>query len=154
MLGTSGATVADVVDAQLDEVAEEDPDVVYVSVGANDVTHLTSTDEFRTSYKQLLDRLVALGGARIVILGIPDMGSPPRLLQPLRALTGFRGRRLDRMIRKESESHSGVTYVDIAGRTGGPFRDQPERYFAADRYHPSAAGYELWARAVLDTLGP
>jgi hypothetical protein len=40
------------------------------------------------------------------------------------------------------------TYVGIAARTGPAFRDHPERYFAADRYHPDEAGDQLWATAV------
>lgn len=154
MLGVSGATAAEVVDGQLDGVAAHDPAVVYVSIGANDVTHLTSPGEFGTAYRHLLDGLTALPGVRVVALGVPDMGSPPRLLQPLRALAGWRGRQLDRVIREQVRGHPRTTYVDIAGPTRAPFRDQPDRYFSADRYHPSAAGYELWARAVLETLGP
>lgn len=149
MLGVSGATVAEVVADQLGGVAAQHPEVVYVSVGANDVTHLTSSGDFRRSYRRLLDVLVALDGVRVVALGVPDMGAPPRLAQPLRALAGFRGRQLDRVIRHEARRHAGVTYVDIAGPTGGPFRRHPGRYFSADRYHPGAAGYELWAEAVL-----
>lgn len=154
MLGDSGATAAEVVDEQLEGVAAHDPAVVYVSMGANDVTHLTSAGEFGAAYRHLLDRLTALPGVRVVALGVPDMGSPPRLRQPLRALAGMRGRQLDRVIREQVRRHPGTTYVDIAGPTRGPFRDQPGRYFSADRYHPSAAGYELWAEAVLETLGP
>ncbi len=48
---------------------------------------------------------------------------------------------------------SGARYVDIAGSTGPAFRRHPDRYFAGDRYHPSDAGYALWARAVLAVLG-
>lgn len=151
MLGVSGATAAEVLADQLGGAAAKHPEVVYVSVGANDVTHLSSAGDFRRSYRRLLDALVGLEGVRVVVLGVPDMGAPPRLAQPLRALAGFRGRQLDRVIRGEARRHAGVTYVDIAGPTGGPFRRQPERYFSADRYHPGAAGYGLWAQAVLAT---
>lgn len=153
MLGASGATAAQVVDEQLDGVAAHDPAVVYVSVGANDVTHLTSSGDFATAYRRLLEALVELPGVRVVALGVPDMGSPPRLRQPLRAVVGWRGRQLDQVIREQARRQTGVTYVDIAGATRQPFRAQPRRYFSADRYHPGPAGYELWARAVLGALG-
>jgi len=65
------------------------------------------------------------------------MGSPTRLAQPLRAVAGWRGRRLDREVRRLVAARAGTTYVDIAGRTGPPFRRDPERLLAADRYHPS-----------------
>ena len=41
-----------------------------------------------------------------------------------------------------------ITYVDIEGRTGPVFRRDPDRYFADDGYHPSAAGYTQMASQV------
>ncbi|CAA9255597.1 MAG: SGNH hydrolase family [uncultured Acidimicrobiales bacterium] len=149
MLAVSGATLAEVVDEQLPAVAALRPDVVYVSVGANDVTHLTKVGDFERRYGELLDALPA--GVPVQVLGVPDMGAPPRLLQPLRAIAGWRGRRLDGVVRRAAAEHDGATYVDIAGPTGPPFRRDPDRYFADDGYHPSAAGYRLWADAVLAT---
>lgn len=150
MFGVSGATLAEVVDEQLPLVEEAAPARVYVSVGANDVTHLTGRGEFRRDYRSLLSGLPE--GAEVVVLGVPDMGAPPRLAQPLRALAGWRGRQLDAVVRHEVRRRPGMTYVDIRGRTGPPFRHDPARYFADDRYHPSDDGYRLWAEAVLASV--
>ena len=151
VLARSGATVADVVEDQLPLVAGLDPEVVFVSVGANDVTHVTGREAFERSYRRLVERLPP--GAEVVMLGVPDMGAIPRLAQPLRALVGFRGRQLDEVVRDVAGT-TGSTYVDIAGKTGPEFRDDPDRYFAADRYHPSEEGYRLWADAVLEAAHP
>ena len=149
MVAESGATVRDVVGVQLFEVAAAKPDRIYVSVGANDVTHLTRAGDFRVDYRDLLARLPK--GVPVTVLGIPDMGAPPRLAQPLRAIAGFRGGQLDEVVRSVADAQrpDDAVYVDIAGRTGRSFRDDPDRYFAGDRFHPSAAGYRLWADAVL-----
>lgn len=146
VLAVSGDRVGDVVDDQLPRVAAIDPDVVFVSVGANDVTHLTTRDDFEQRYGELLDALP--DRVEVVVLGVPDMGAIPRLAQPLRAVAGFRGRELDEVVRYVA-AEAGATYVPIAAATGPAFRREPDRYFAADRYHPSAAGYRLWADAVL-----
>lgn len=151
MLGVSGATLSDVVERQLPNVAATDADIIYLSVGANDTTHLTRRSAFETMYRRLLAKLPA--GVPVVVLGIPDFGAPPRLAQPLRALAGFRARQLDRVVRRVVADRLGTTYVDIAGPTGPPFRRDPDLYFAGDGYHPSADGYELWAKAVLETVG-
>ena len=145
VLARSGATVADVVRHQLPALAGLGPDLVFVSVGANDVTHLTSRADFERAYRRLLAGLPE--SAEVVVLGVPDMGAIPRLAQPLRAVAGFRGRQLDDVVR-EVAGDTGGGYVDIAGQAGPPFRRDPDRFFAADRYHPSDAGYELWADAV------
>lgn len=146
----SGARIGDVVDDQVPSTEELEADVVFVSVGANDVTHLTARDDFGDRYRSLLRQLG--GDPAIVLLGVPDMGAVPRLAQPLRAVAGFRGRELDEVVR-DVAAEAGATYVPIAAATGPTFRAQPERMFAADDYHPSAAGYRLWADAVLGAVG-
>jgi lysophospholipase L1-like esterase len=147
----SGDRIDHVVDRQVRGLADLHPDVVLVSVGANDVVHLTSRDDFRDGYRRLLDRIP--DGALVVLLGVPDMGAPRRLPQPLRAIAGWRGRALDEVTRSIARD-SGSAYVDIAGETGPEMRAHAGRDFAADRYHPSDDGYALWAAAVLEVLVP
>lgn len=145
----SGARVADVLADQVPKVAGLAPDLVLVSVGANDTIHLTGRRTFRRTYEDLVRALPA--GVPVVLLGVPDMGAIPRFRQPLRAVAGWRGRRLDAEIRKVAAA-TGAVYADIAGPTGPLFRRHPGRYFAADDFHPSDAGYGLWADAVLKVL--
>ena len=147
----SGDRIDDVVDHQVDGLAELHPDVVLVSIGANDVVHLTTHDAFRDGYRRLVD--LVPDGALLVLLGVPDMGAPPRLAQPLRAIAGWRGRALDDVTRAIARD-SGSAYVDIAGETGPTMRAHAGQDFAADRYHPSDDGYALWAAAVLEVLVP
>jgi lysophospholipase L1-like esterase len=128
------------------------PDVVIVEVGANDVTHLTGRQTFSATYDRILARVADLDARHLLALGIPAFGTSPRFLQPLRAIVGFRGRQLDEEIRTAAEAH-GATYVDIAAATGGEFAADPDHYYAQDDFHPSDAGYDLWARAVLEALG-
>lgn len=149
VLATSGARVSTVVEDQLPELASWRPDVVLVSVGANDVVHLTPRDDFEARYRRLVAGMPE--GADVVLLGIPEMGSIPRLAWPLRPLVGFRGGQLDEVVVGVAGS-GGASYVDIAGETGSAFRRDPERFFASDDYHPSADGYQRWAEAVLEVL--
>ena len=148
-LAVSGDRVADVVEHQLPRITTSAARV-YISVGANDAVHLTTAGAFGRTYEVLIRGIRAVLGddVEIVALGVPDMGSPTRLPQPLRAIAGWRGRRLDHRIRDLAANDPGVRYVPIAARTGPAFRDDPDRYFAVDNYHPSPAGYALWADAV------
>ena len=147
----SGARIDDVVDEQIPGIAALRPDVVLVSIGANDVVHLTSKASFRSSYRDLVEAVP--DGARLVLLGVPDMGAPSRYLQPLRGIAGWRGHVLDSVTR-EIAREAGALYVDIAGETGPAMRADRARTFAVDRYHPSDAGYALWAQAVLEVVRP
>ncbi len=150
VLARSGDRVADVLHHQLPALAAIRPTVVFITVGANDTTHLTSRGAFRRDYEGVLAGLPPTV-RRIVILGVPDMGSPPRLAQPLRAVAGWRGRSLDTDVRHLTVRTPRAVYVDIAGKTGPAFRAHPATYFARDRFHPNDAGYALWARVVADT---
>lgn len=150
VVAVSGARAADVLADQLPAVEGTRPAMVFISMGANDAVHGTRVATFARRYRALLERLPE--GADVVVLGVPDMGSPPRLAQPLRFFAGLNGERMDGAARREAE-RAGATYVDIAAATGPPFRRDPARYFAADRYHPSDAGYRLWADAVIAALG-
>jgi lysophospholipase L1-like esterase len=149
VLAVSGARVADVLADQLPKVAGLAPDLVLISVGANDTIHITGRGTFRRTYEDLVRALPA--GVPVVMLGVPDMGAIPRFRQPLRTLAGWRGRRLDTEIRNVAAA-TGAVYADIAGPTGPPFRRHPGRYFADDDFHPGDAGYGLWAEAVLRVL--
>lgn len=149
VLAVSGARVDDVLADQVPKVAGLRPDLVLISVGANDTIHLTGRGTFRDTYEKVVRALPA--GVPVVLLGVPDMGAIPRFLQPLRAVSGWRGRRIDAEVRMVAAA-TGAVYADIAGPTGPPFRRHPGRYFAADDFHPSDAGYGLWADAVLTVL--
>jgi lysophospholipase L1-like esterase len=147
VLAVSGDRVADVRDAQVPDVPSN-PDAIVISVGVNDVVHLTRRDDFARRYREVLD---GLPPAPVVLLGVPDLGSVSRFLQPLRFIAGVRGGTLDAVIADLSRDRS-LGYVDIAGETGPAFRDDPGRYFSADEYHPSDDGYGLWADAVVPVL--
>lgn len=149
VLAVSGARAADVLEDQVPKVAGLEPRLILISVGANDTIHLTGRGTFRHTYEKLIRALPP--GVPVVLLGVPDMGAIPRFAQPLRAVAGWRGRNLDAEVRRVAAG-TGSVYVDIAGPTGPPFRRHPDRYFAADDFHPSDAGYGLWADAVLKVL--
>ena len=143
--------MADVVSDQVAGLADEDPDVVLISVGANDVVHLTSRAAFRSGYEDLMAALP--GGALVVLLGVPDMGAPPRYLQPLRGIAAARGRQLEAVARTSRATTAPSTSTS-RGRRARPCGRPPTGTSPRDRYHPSDAGYALWADAVLEQLRP
>jgi lysophospholipase L1-like esterase len=145
VVAVSGARVDDVVTQQL---ARVDPgaDVVFLSVGANDVTHVTSTGTFAEQYRTMLDGLPS--EAAVIAIGVPDLGSVTRLAQPLRAVAGWRGSTYD-VIAADEAGRAGATRVDLAAGTGPAFRADPDRLLAADHYHPSDAGYAVWADVIV-----
>jgi lysophospholipase L1-like esterase len=147
-VSVSGARIREVVEDQLPRAAHIRPDLVLLSVGANDVTHLTRVGSMRDSLREIVRRLRELNpDVKIVITGSPDMGSPPRVPWLLRGLASWRTKQVNRMFVAEAQALR-LTFAPIAAETGPLFR-KDHSLFAEDRFHPNARGYATWT-AVLN----
>lgn len=149
VLGASGARVGDVADIQVPAAAALDPDLVFVGIGANDVTHLTPLSRIREDMERALDGLIPTG-AEVVVAGAPDM----RVLgwyEPLRSLSYLRGKQVSDAIEEAARS-KGAAVVELAEETGPFFAADPETHFSEDEFHPSAVGYGRWADAIYPVL--
>jgi lysophospholipase L1-like esterase len=153
VLARSGAQVLDVLSEQLPLLPPLRPDIVILGVGGNDVTHLTPRRLFEGLYDSLLQGIQAVGATTVVVMGIGDFGTVPRIPQPLRAITGWRGRRLDEVVRTLA-ARRGAAYVDLYAETGPIFGSAPSRFYADDGFHPNDEGYRAWATAILEVLRP
>ncbi len=150
-LSVSGARMRDVRRQQLPAAEALKPDVVLLSAGANDVTHLTPIGSMRRDLREIVQRLRAVNpDVRIVITGSPDMGAPPRIPRILRGLAARRTVQANRMFEHEAaEQH--LTFASIA-RTTGPLFRADRSLFAADRFHPNDRGYATWIPALNQSL--
>lgn len=149
VLGVSGARVEDVARTQVPAAVELDPDLVFVGIGANDVTHLTPLGRIEDDIGSALDALVATG-ADVVVAGAPDM----RVLgwyEPLRTLSYLRGKQVSNAIEEVARA-KGAAVVELAEETGHFFAAEPETHFSEDEFHPSAVGYGRWADAIYPVL--
>lgn len=148
-LGISGARVATVLETQVPLALDADPDLIFVGIGANDATHLTSLDGVERDMDEMLTVLQETG-ATIVVAGAPDMRAHA-WLEPLRSLAGWRGRQVTERIEKVARSH-GAHIVELAEETGRLFAGEPEDFYAEDYFHPGPAGYRAWADAIYPVL--
>lgn len=147
----SGATTGDVLTNQLDKAVNQKADVVLFSVGANDVTRLTSLRKIKKDLGAIIEKLIAGNcNIKIVLTGSPDMGSVPRFAQPLRGLAGFQTKRVNEVFRQVSEEYQ-LTFAPIAERTGPEFRKN-QSLFAIDKYHPNEDGYKTWQPVLEEAL--
>ncbi len=148
-VGFSGATVADVLEGQVDRALALDPDLIFVGIGANDATHLTTLYSFGRDLGAVYDKLGA-SGATVVGSGIPDMRAKA-FLEPLRSIVGWRGRELSDVVEREANERS-IPVVPLAARTAAFFVDDPDAAYASDLFHPGDGGYAAWARAIYPVL--
>jgi lysophospholipase L1-like esterase len=148
-LGISGARVGDLLTDQVPVAVAASPQLVFVGIGANDVTHLTSLDSIRRDTAATLERLKATG-AKVVIAGPPDMRAKA-WYEPLRSLAGWRGRQVADVMESVARTE-GVAVVPLAKEAGPYFGAHPDKAYASDDFHPGPAGYRAWARAILPVL--
>ena len=144
-LGDNGASSRDLL-RQLKALPAQPADVVFVSVGVNDVTRLTTARAWRAQLGALLAGLRAHSPqATLVLAGVPPIDRFPALPVPLRQAFGWRAARLDAVGREVAVAHAAV-------HVPTPVPDDPSA-FAEDGYHPNAAACAVWAREVVATLG-
>jgi lysophospholipase L1-like esterase len=147
----SGATskgLSGQVDAMF--VAGPPPDVAVIMIGANDITALNGVGPSARRLGAAARRLRA-SGAVVVVGTCPDFGLITAIPQPLRWTARTRGLRLARAQATAVHDAGGIP-VPLADLLAPEFRQAPELLFSEDRYHPSAAGYELAARQLLPPL--
>jgi len=149
-VGVSGARVADVRVRQLPAAVALKPDVVLLAVGANDVTHLSGLHGLRTDMVYIIAQLQAANPhVQIVLTGSPAMGSVPRFAPPTQWIAAARTRQVNDVFTNvvaAADSRAGygkVILLPLARETGPIFQHNPG-LFAADNFHPNAAGYGVW----------
>jgi lysophospholipase L1-like esterase len=145
-IGVSGYDAAEVSERLVPGLDDGPFDYIFVSVGVNDVTGLTSVRKWRRNLSLLLDKLATHSPeAVIAVAGIPPLHGFPLLPQPLRAVFGMRGRVFDGIARAVAESKQNVLHLPL------DFDPHPDK-FAADGYHPSEESYPEFGRHVAEGL--
>ena len=145
-LCVSGATTEDVLHSQLRRGIAVDPNLVTLGIGINDIGHGIGIEEFARNYEEILSELRKNTRAKIVVTNIPDISSAPRIPEFARAeyqqaIITFNDRLEAIAARYE------VTLFDVHSTTREQLPSHPE-FFSSDGFHPSDAGYELWAREM------
>lgn len=150
---SAGATSVDVVERQLPALRllhhglaqiGQRIDAVGVTVGANDIGAFTSRRRFRRNVGAIVG---AAEGAPVVLVSIPGLADAIKLPHPLRALAELRARWLDAVLR-EAARRPGVHYASVRRRPSWITRRAREHFLSADRFHPSGAGYAIWADRI------
>lgn len=137
-IGRSGARLAEIVEEQLPLVSPG-TDLVSVSVGGNDATHLTAPSTFRSLVASLIVGLKQLGARDVLIASTTDMALTPAIPPLANTVVGLWASRQNREMRPAVQQ-AGFRYVDLY--TYGKL-DRLSLY-ASDEFHPNDDGYAKW----------
>ena len=148
----NGFTTLDLIAKELSSLERVKPDLVTVLIGVNDLVQNRSVDEYRTSLREIYDRIGALGlpSGRVAAISIPNWSVVPAAAQYgepqlIKSVTnGFNA-----AARKEA-LELGFDWVDVTGvstyQLGSP------GWIAADQLHPGDAQYAAWAEVIWDRV--
>ncbi|AFY75208.1 lysophospholipase L1-like esterase [Synechococcus sp. PCC 7502] len=150
-LAVSGAKTKDVLSKQVQAAIALEPNLIMLSIGANDVTGLTGAEEFQRNYTMILQQLTRTN-AKIVLLNIPAFSTSPLLWEPYRSAAHYQAGKFNQIIEAIAATEPSIRVVDIYRGTEPDFRRFPKLNFSQDHFHPSSAGYAVWTRVIAQTL--
>lgn len=144
-LGVSGLKIAEVTATQLDAALEQQPDLVVLSAGGNDAFE-RGFDRDRTAaeLKHLVGRL-SDAGARVVLIGLFDIGGSGLLPQDFGPKMSAKFAVLDEVMHQVAAEVPGCVVSDNRGH---PLSQDPS-IFSSDLIHCNARGHAVAAATLL-----
>jgi lysophospholipase L1-like esterase len=136
-LGISGATVRIAIEKELPRLAKLRPDILTVSIGANDMTNF---DPAR--FKSEMDELFAALPRHAIVADLPTFYFLP---------AEKKVRVANAMLRSVAEKH-GLTVVPLHATMRRQGIWGVASQFAGDLFHPNDRGYRVWASAFLPSV--
>ncbi len=145
-IGVSGAKTSDFIKDQLPVLIEEKPDIITISIGANDLTHLVSSKTIINNYQYLTQNLQTKTSATIYITNIPNFSGAKLLPFWYRKILEYKARNINEQLSKLENDR--IKIVNIHDFGWSSYKNISETY-AQDNFHPNDRGYDNWANAFL-----
>lgn len=145
-----GARTADLIKDLLPKAIAEQPDVVTLLIGTNDIHGNVSDQVTEANYDFILAELTQKTQAEIYAISVPFIGSRTLLLPPYNTFFEARVSELNKTIKKLTDKYR-VHYVDLATQTAETLR-QDGKHYSKDKFHPSGLGYKQWADIIYDNF--
>lgn len=149
-LGKRGARVSDVLSEQAEVAIGLRPNLITISVGANDIRGRVGSKKFREDLSNLIAKLKTETNGTIVVNNIPDFTSLPSLHLIIRLWAKISLSRFNLIIREQAKKYR-VAFVDLHTQSKLFSKNYPE-FVSADGFHPSDSGYALWANSLISRI--
>ena len=151
IVARTGWTTAELLSAT-ERVPSAEWDIVTLLIGVNDQYRGVAVDDYRTTFRIVLERAIALAGgepSRTLVISIPDWGVTPFATGRDRALIA---RQIDEFndVNRAEAARAGTPYADVTALTRRVVDDSTS--VAADGLHPSARAYATWVDALLPAV--
>lgn len=149
-LSVPGYRTSDLVKKLLDKAIADQPDIVTLLIGTNDVHGSVLAGTFKKNYDFILNRLAKETKAKIYVISIPSIGAETLILPPWSYYLDWREKQFNKIIKELADNYK-ASYIDLYTPTLGILKRAGPHY-SADLFHPSSAGYALWAKIIYDGI--
>lgn len=141
--GVSGITVRRAINELIPKLPSREIDVVVIALGANDVFSLSSPKKYLRDMKELIEILrEEYPEAKIFLANVPMVRDFIALPNPLRFLLSRLAKFHHFNTIDMVKNMRCVFYFEDVGRVDDDF--------FSDGIHPSAIGYDLWSKAMVE----
>lgn len=139
----SGSTTHDVL-LQLQKVSGS-YDVILIHVGINDIVQFKPYDALTADVRDLLDLALSKGKNVLLTTG-GNVGDALSYTPIVRLIYTWRSLAVREIFLQQVAASTGeIRYTDLYREPAqDPFVQNPQKYFSADLFHPSDAGYQVW----------
>lgn len=148
--GKFGASSKEVLETQVDKAIKLNPDLVTISVGANDINEKVLPPKFSKNLRKIIERLQKETHAKIVINNLPDFTTSSAISLMHRKISALVISKYNKAIEKVAADYD-VFFVDLYKHSKLYARHYPE-LIADDKFHPSDFGYALWANTIMTAI--
>ena len=140
-----GAKVSDLISDQLPVLDSLTPDVLSISIGANDANHFTPAANYTTDYNTLVNHLSRLPSTTQVLLSNTlDMSLPPAYPLLYRWRAGNYSAQQNNISKEALHDNNRIKMINLF-QDGRLDSTKDPSLYASDKFHPSPKGYALWA---------
>jgi len=150
-ISVSGYETGDVLEEQVPQIIAWRPDVVTISMGANDATHLVSSEKILENYKTIISELEKGTAAKIYLTDIPNFSGATILPWLYDEFLEYRSRQINPSLLALADPRVKIVDIYNFGWSAPPYNDRAATY-AADHFHPNDLGYQNWADAFLNAM--
>ncbi len=148
-VAVGGSRAHDVLRDQVPMILPTRPHAALVSVGSNDMLYGVPLRTFERNLEAIVTELLTCTPA-VLLSGVGDLGTIPRLPLVLTRMMRRRGRLADGVHRSIAARFAGVVKVPIRERCGDAFLDPA--IYSPDLLHVNAEGHRLWAAAAIPSI--
>lgn len=145
-----GAKTENIINDFLTETVAQNPDLITILIGTNDVYGQISKNEFRYNYETIITQLKTQTKAKINIISLPLIGTDSLFLPPFNYYYGQRTLKFNKII-EEIAINNDIHYIDLTTPTA-IYTKAISDYYSIDNFHPADLGYRLWAQIIYDNL--